>query len=503
MRQSNLFLRSLTTNWLALLANVAVSFVLTPFIVDVLGSVFYGAWSLLISLTGYLGLAEVGVMVSVGRFVNFHLGRGDVADAHRVVSTAIAFFTLVCAGLLPLALTLGGNLDLLFPAMPPHVLTDGAVLLLCLVANLYLGLISSVYTILLQTKERFDLVNFVRVTALVFRAVATWMVLDAGFGLVGLAFVVLAAGLFTMILLLLLNAYFGFRSVFRLEYVRLQSFTQLIKFGGWATLSNANVQVVSYMDSILIAYLIGAEPLAKYAIAIMLVDYTYQLVAQAGSVIGPRLTQRVAAGHDEEVRTLVITNSRIAALLAIPALGGVAFYGEEFMRLWMGAEFGGLGLVIVILVLARATTIVNQALGAVLWSMGLVKTVAIASAISAVVNVFLSVLFVSFFDLGLAGIAFGTLIPMSVQNIGFFTFYGVSKIKLRSTSYLRATMLWWAPVAALFCGMAMVARQILPPESWVSFIGSTMFAVSLYLPVFIYLISRRLRRGIPEAAGRV
>ncbi|MCX5737716.1 MAG: polysaccharide biosynthesis protein, partial [Proteobacteria bacterium] len=64
MSRIRIYARNLATNWVGYGTNVAVAFFLTPFIVHSLGDIRYGIWSLVMSLVGYLGLADMGVRPS-------------------------------------------------------------------------------------------------------------------------------------------------------------------------------------------------------------------------------------------------------------------------------------------------------------------------------------------------------------------------------------------------------------------------------------------------------
>ena len=69
------YLQRIGPNWVARCANLAVLFLLSPFVVHRLGTEAYGVWSLLVSLTGYLGLVELGTRGGLGRFIPFYMGR--------------------------------------------------------------------------------------------------------------------------------------------------------------------------------------------------------------------------------------------------------------------------------------------------------------------------------------------------------------------------------------------------------------------------------------------
>ncbi len=80
------------SNWSAYFGALAVSFFLSPYLVSHLGNAGYGVWTLLLSLTGYLGLLDLGVRGAVTRY----LAKFHAADDHRkageVASSALAIF---------------------------------------------------------------------------------------------------------------------------------------------------------------------------------------------------------------------------------------------------------------------------------------------------------------------------------------------------------------------------------------------------------------------------
>ena len=61
MSRARIYARNLFANWVGYGANLLVMFFMSPFVVHTLGDGTYGLWSLLMSITGYLGLVDVGV----------------------------------------------------------------------------------------------------------------------------------------------------------------------------------------------------------------------------------------------------------------------------------------------------------------------------------------------------------------------------------------------------------------------------------------------------------
>src|SRR5687767_14498774 len=93
------------SNWTSYLVTAAVGFVLAPVIVHSLGDTGYGLWTLVLAMTGYFGLLDLGIRSSVGRFVTRYMALDDERSVNRTVSTA--FVILGLGGVLAFLATLG------------------------------------------------------------------------------------------------------------------------------------------------------------------------------------------------------------------------------------------------------------------------------------------------------------------------------------------------------------------------------------------------------------
>src|SRR5260370_41897146 len=73
----SLILRAVATSWVAILANAAVGFLLTPYVLHHLGDEAFGLWVLVVTLVGYYGLFDAGVRSSILRYASRHRARSE------------------------------------------------------------------------------------------------------------------------------------------------------------------------------------------------------------------------------------------------------------------------------------------------------------------------------------------------------------------------------------------------------------------------------------------
>src|SRR5271170_1204472 len=84
--------RNVFSNWGSYILAMGINFFLSPYVVHHLGNTGYGVWTVTLSLTGYLGLLDLGVRGAVTRYVaKFHT-ETDHGKASNLASSAMVIF---------------------------------------------------------------------------------------------------------------------------------------------------------------------------------------------------------------------------------------------------------------------------------------------------------------------------------------------------------------------------------------------------------------------------
>jgi len=96
---------NVVSNWGGFTLSGLVNFALAPFVVRHLGNTYYGVTVLLLSLTGYLGLLDLGVRGATTRYIARFHSQSDHDSSSRFVSSALILFSLI--GVLAILVCLG------------------------------------------------------------------------------------------------------------------------------------------------------------------------------------------------------------------------------------------------------------------------------------------------------------------------------------------------------------------------------------------------------------
>jgi O-antigen/teichoic acid export membrane protein len=359
MSKARIYARNLGANWIGYGAQLAVTFFLSPFVVHSLGDSRYGVWTLLTSLTGYLGLVDIGVRGGTGRYINYYLGRNEHEEVSNVVSTSLLFYAVISMMVFAASAILAVLFDDIFPKIQPEYVCEAQWVLLLLGLNVWISFFASTFSQLLAAAERFDLLMFADVIVLAVRTAATIWVLTTGCGLIELAIVTAGSGLLGCALVAAMARWKGPRVYIRLRHLRWASFREVFLFGTWSFLGQASTQLGVYAGSAIIGMLIGAAEITFYAIGATLIGYAATFISNITGVIVPDMLKAGGRGDQNRLRRLMGSGTRAVMFLAVPILVGFMTLGGEFISVWMGPGYAASALVLSILTVARFGILAN------------------------------------------------------------------------------------------------------------------------------------------------
>lgn len=404
---SSLF-RSLASNWLGLAAAAVIGFLLSPFVVRSLGPELYGVWALIVSINSQLVILDFGVRKALIKYVAEYRVRGDAQQLSALVSSATA--------MLLAAATVG---FILLAAITPFLqnwfgidqVYAGVAQVVFLISALDAAseLLFGVFDGTLAGSERYDTINIINVTRLLANATLVVVVLNAGYGILGLVLVVFITRLGQRVWMGLATHHYNPGLALSPALINWQHCRTIAGYGGWASVGVLSTRLIYNIDSLVVGYFLGPLAVALYAVPLIIVDQFKNIAMAGNQILTPRFSQLHASG-DRGTSTLLIEkwltfNSLLAICIATPLL----VLGREFLTLWMGLHFAESYTVLFYLCLPFLFTLPSLALTSFLYATANHKKNAQLQLLEAGLNVLLSVLLARSY--GIVGVALGTLIP--------------------------------------------------------------------------------------------
>ena len=475
--------RNVLFNWLGTIANMAVGFFLSPFILHRLGDVAFGVFVLANSVVAYLGLLDLGMQSSVLRFVSKGHTKGDHEGASEAISAALWVRLQVSA----LALLLSAGIALVFPhifKVPADLANDArkAILLIGVVTaiSMSVGVVGGVISAL----NRYDLQNYVNLTQTAIRVVGVVFVLRSGHGIVGIALSEFVATVVGNVLLVWIARRLYPELRIQLKKPKRETLRQIWSYSFYAFLTTIAVQLVYQTDNLVVGAFVSASAVTFFAIANNLCRYATQIVSSMGGTFVPAASTYEAAGDSASLLMLYKNGTRATLMISLPILITFIVRGPTFIGLWMGPEYAhSSGIVLIILSIALFFSYANRTAGAIAFGVEKHKTTALWSIGEGVANLALSILLVHWY--GIYGVAIGTMVPSLFVQVILWPRYISKLVGLSSFEVISQI---WGPMllASIPFAIASYAISILFPAHSLAVFFLQVLAT---LPIFFLTVA--------------
>jgi O-antigen/teichoic acid export membrane protein len=358
------------------------------------------------------------------------------------VATAVALYLLL--GLA--AVLLGALLAPVFPYLihlPPG--QEGIARWLVLLTGISVGVAipSAATYAILRGLQRFDLANLISITGTLLYASGMAAVLLTGGGVLAMMVVSIAVSAAMQLPAVLLIRRIAPDLKLHWRAIDRSQLRTVAAFSSSTFVANLAGQLRTKTDEFVIAAFMPVAAVTPYALANRLSETAQLFAQQFTKVLLPVASMLDATQAQTQLRNLYILSTRLVLAIFLPLACVLVVLAQPLLTLWVGAQYAGSTVLVLILTLARLITISQWPALAVLTGTARHRPLAIFAILSGVGNLLLSLLLVQWW--GLTGVALGTLIPVSVETFCFALPYA-----------LRSIGVGWREAAARMVGPALV-----------------------------------------------
>jgi O-antigen/teichoic acid export membrane protein len=476
-------LRNIFSTWVGYLITLLVGFLLAPFVVHRLGNTGYGIWTLVVSLTGYFGMLDLGLRQSVGRSVARYVALDDKENVNSTVSSALGM--LGGAGLLALLATVAIYFSFGIFRIDHQLESTARVALLVAGLNIALVLPFAVFSAVLVALERFDVINGITICGALTRAALVIMFLNLGHGVITLALLTLAVSVseYSAMAVCAKLLYRPLRP--RWSFVAPSRCKELFTFGIYRFIWIVANQLIFYTDSVVIGIFLNAGAITYYAIAGSLINYGRNVVSLATDTLYPTATRLDAKNDMAGLRELQIFGTTIGLLIGLPICVGYVFLGQQFITLWMGAGFSLSAAILIVLTIPQFISMAQYISSLILVGMAKHQALAFIALAEGVANLILSIILIR--KIGVIGVAWGTVIPHLISVGLVVPLYTLRTLRMRWTDYIVSACLRPVSCAIPVAAIAYLFSIWVERPSWLGFAAEVAFICGIFL-ILSYLV---------------
>jgi O-antigen/teichoic acid export membrane protein len=410
--------RSVAWNYAGYVFQIAVNLGTTAYIVRRVSVTEYGLLLFVLSLSASLYLLDLGISdVLVQSYVSVLVGE-EKDQLNGLISTAFwGLAILGFAGVLifsTIAAILPGPFNI-----PPQYVHEAAMVFVVAALVIQVSLPRSALEQVYQASNRYDRINQIQLLTTAAQFVLTVAVLAAGYGIVALATVQLAAAVLSIILLIFALPSSVPRASLSLTGFKWALLKPLMNLSKWAFVDNLGFCLFNVLVWSILGSLSSMKEVAMFGLAARLPTQLRNAVEKGAHVTLPLMSERAVNSDIEGLRRIFFRTQKtvFGAILPFIVLGCV--FARSLIVVWAGAEYAKAAVVMQLLLIGAFGDSILYSSGILLYASGKVKRAAWMSLVLNALSICGVLLAVSRY--GAVGVASAIAITQVLLGGAWFT----------------------------------------------------------------------------------
>ncbi len=490
MNLSKQIYKNVFYSWAYFALSILISFFLMPFLVGHLGDSSYGVWTLILSLTGYMGIFDLGIRTSVVKHLAEVYAKNDRDEFNRLASTSFFMYCAIGIVVVIIACIISTFFNTFFKISPSQ-LTDAKLVILIVGVDLAISFPSAVFGGILWGLQRHDIVSSIEAFALICKTTLIVLFIQLGHGIVALACISLCIKLIAQMVRFFFARYLIPSLRIHATLFKFQTLKKIVKYSFLVFLLTLAGQIIFSTDNIVIGLFISTSSITYYAIALRLIDYTRQSLRVMTSVLMPTASSLSANNDLEKIQKILLRGTKYSLLLILPIGTFFVLFGQNLITLWMGSKYQSSTIILIILIIPYLISVSENVAGVILQGIGKLHFLTILTFSEALLNLILSIILIK--PLGLVGVAVGTAIPFTISRGIIMPIYICRLLRQPMLLYIKKAVI--PPMVSVlpFVFLIMIEKTIIYPKTFL------ILGLQFFIAIIVYgLVSVKFCFSRPE-----
>lgn len=409
------------------LVQIIIGVIYTPIMLRLLGQSEYGLYQLVYSVVSYLSLLSLGFGSSYLRFYSRYKAQEDEDGVAKLNGMFMIIFCSISVICVICGMVMIGNVRSIFgTGLTDSEYATARILMGLLIINLAMTFPNSVFNCSITAHEKF---LFQKLLILIQNLLSPFLslpLLIMGYGSVGMVSVTT----FLTVAVLLTNLYYCLKKLhikFIFHGLQIGLLKEMWVFTFFIFINQIIDQINWNVDKFLLGRFAGTTAVAIYGVGGQINTLYLQFSTSISNVFVPKVNRIVAESNDDKQLTILFTKvGRIQFIILGMILSGFVFFGNPFVKIWAGSEYGA-SYIVALLLIVPVTVPLIQNLGIEIQrAKNMHKARAVVYLAIAIANVFISIPLIKI--MGPAGAALGTAISLIAGNVIFMNWYYHARI---------------------------------------------------------------------------
>lgn len=467
-------------SFLTIILEIFSALFLTPFIIRKFGQSEYGVYTLVISITSYLALLDLGVGNAVVRFIAKYRTNHQEDEQKKFLGIVTLYYCVIAA----IAFLVGIAIILLYPKFFAKGLSAQEIelsqkLLLITTVNIAITLATSGFFYTVIAYENYYVSKGVTIGATLLRIIVSLVVLKIGARSMEICFINMLTTLLIRTIIVAF-VFIGLKIRPTLKNVRFAQIKEIVAYSSIILLQMIATQINNMTDQVLIGALTtsSAVILAVYGVGSQVNHYFQTFGSALNSVLMPGVVRMVeqneaTEGVQAEMEKIGRLNFMFIGLIWCAFL----VFGQQFIELWAGTV-NRKAYYVALLLTFPYILILTQNIGSqILWAKNKHKLQAFLKLGIVLLNVVLTIILIRWNPL--YGATIGTFISLMLGDVLVMQIVFKKDIGIKLGKYYWNLCKGIVPALAVAVG-AGYAIRLLHLSGWLGFVINCVVMVVVY-----------------------
>ncbi|HJB25594.1 MAG TPA: oligosaccharide flippase family protein [Firmicutes bacterium] len=422
--------------------SMGISFFLTPYLTEVLGTEAYGYIGLANNFVSYASIVTVALNSMAGRFITIEIHRGNQQKADEYFNSILLsnVFLSVVISLISLIIIL--NIQTLLK-VSDRLVQDVQITFAVAFLNFVFTVVTAVFTVAPFARNRLDVQSIRTILGNLIKLIVT-LGLIAFFTpkIYYISIGVLACSVFMAGADIFLTKKMLPEVKVNPRHFNFQAVKEVLSAGIWNSLNSLSYVLLMGLDLLLANLFVGETAMGMLSIAKTIPTALQSLIVAISGIFTPQFTILYAKKQGKELVSSVKYSIKVLSLIMTVPIAGLIIFGTDFYHLWLPGKTAAEIQTIQILSLM---TLVPKLVSAYIDSLYAINTVTNHLKVPVLVNLGLGVantvlvlILLKTTSLGVYGIAIANAIMLFLKVVFFVPSYAASNLGQKLTIFYPA-----------------------------------------------------------------
>lgn len=473
--------KNTVANYVAQFWFLIIGFILMPFIVHHIGINAFGIWILVSAITGYFGLLDLGVGISLVKYVAEYHAKEDSEKINESINTT--FFIFLGMGLIAsTGLFIFGKFFITSVFnIPPDLFWEAKTITYIVAATTLVGFPLRIFGSTLEGLQRYEITALVRISVSTFNAILIIIFLSMGYGIVTLVLINSSTSFIGWVL----TIYYTKKVLpfvrIKFSYLHKSMLRTLLGFSSVMFIMSICSVLIYETDRVVIGIFLTVGTITYYEATLRMHALVRQVHGLMGSAIMPAASELDATNKNASMQELLLKGSKYTVAVVLPVTIALLIMAKPFLVYWMGPDFGSVALVAQVFIFYWLVNANTGIPGAILVGTNKIRLILWYTISVTIANLILSIILVQ--KIGLIGVVLGTTIPYIIC-FPIFMYFVFKILNVNWKLYFKDVVLKTYPIAGLVAIILYFATILHVPQNLIEVGIYGLFTFGIYLALF-------------------